>query len=54
MMVPYGRFALTERISAWGLAGTGCGRLTLDLDGAVPQHYDTDLSMTFAAAGGAG
>ena len=24
MMVPYGRFALTERISAWGLAGTGC------------------------------
>ena len=51
MMVPYGRFALTERISAWGLAGTGSGQLTLDLDGSVPQRYRTDLSMTLAAAG---
>ena len=51
MMVPYGRFALTERISAWGLAGTGSGRLTLDLDGAVAQRYRTDLAMTLAAAG---
>ena len=39
MMVPYGRFALSPRISAWGLAGTGAGTLTLDLDGAVPQSY---------------
>ncbi len=30
---------------------TGSGRLTLDLDGAVPQRYRTDLSMTLAAAG---
>ena len=51
MMVPYGRFALTERISAWTLAGTGSGSLTLDLDGAVAQRYRTDLSMTLAAAG---
>ena len=51
MMVPYGRFALTERISAWGMAGTGAGQLTLDLDGAVAQRYRTDLAMTLAAAG---
>ena len=51
MMVPYGRFALTPRISAWTLAGTGSGTLTLDLDGAVAQRYRTDLSMTLAAAG---
>ena len=51
MMVPYGRFALTERLSAWTLAGTGAGTLTLDLDGAVAQRYRTDLAMTLAAAG---
>ena len=51
MMVPYGRFALTERISAWGLAGTGSGQLTLDLDGPLAQRYRTDLAMTLAAAG---
>ena len=54
MMVPYGRFALTERISAWGLAGTGSGTLTLDLDGAVAQRYRTDLAMTLAAVGARG
>ena len=51
MMVPYGRFALTERLSAWTLAGTGAGTLTLDLDGGVSQRYRTDLAMTLAAAG---
>ena len=51
MAMPYARLALTERLSAWGLAGTGAGRLTLDLDGAVAQRYRTDLSMTLAAAG---
>ena len=50
-MLPYARFALTERISAWGLAGTGSGGLTLDLDDAAAQRYRTDLSMTLAAAG---
>ena len=50
-MLPYARFALTERVSAWGLAGTGSGRLTLDLDGGAPERYGTDLSMTLAAAG---
>ena len=51
MAMPYARLALTERLSAWGLAGTGAGRLTLDLDGAVAQRYRTDLAMTLAAAG---
>ena len=51
MAMPYARLALTDRISAWGLAGTGSGRLSLDLDGAVPQSYRTDLAMTLAATG---
>ncbi len=51
LAVPYARLRLTERVSVWGLAGTGSGRLSLDIDGAVPQRYRTDLSMTLAAAG---
>ena len=50
-MLPYARLALTERISAWGLAGTGSGTLSLDLDGSVAQRYRTDLAMTLAATG---
>ena len=50
-MLPYARFALSERISAWGLAGTGSGGLTLDLEDDAAQRYRTDLSMTLAAAG---
>ena len=51
MAMPYARLALSDRISVWGLAGTGSGTLSLDLDGAVPQSYRTDLSMTLAATG---
>ena len=51
MAMPYARLALSERISAWGLAGTGSGTLSLDLDGSVAQRYRTDLAMTLAAAG---
>ena len=36
--LPYVRLALSERLSAWGLAGTGTGRLTLDLDGEAPER----------------
>ena len=50
-MLPYARYALTERVSAWGLAGTGAGRLTLDLDDGAPERYGADLAMTLAAAG---
>ncbi len=51
MAMPYARLAITDRISAWGLAGTGSGTLSLDLDGSLPQSYRTDLSMTLAAVG---
>ena len=51
MAMPYARLALSDRVSVWGLAGTGSGRLSLDLDGAVPQSYRTDLAMTLAATG---
>ena len=50
-MLPYARFALTERVSAWTLAGRGSGGLTLDVDDDAGQGYRTDLSMTLAAAG---
>ena len=51
MAMPYARLAFSERLSAWGLAGTGSGRLSLDLDGGVAQRYRTDLAMTLAAVG---
>ena len=51
--LPYARLALSERVSAWGLAGTGSGGLTLDDDGAA-KRYRTDLSMVLAAAGARG
>ncbi len=54
MALPYARLRLTERVSVWGLAGAGTGRLTLDLDGTVPQKYRTDLSMSLVAMGGRG
>ena len=47
-VLPYARLALTDRLSAWTLAGTGSGGLTLD---AAAQRHRTDLSMTLAAAG---
>ena len=51
MALPYARLALSDRVSVWGMAGTGTGRLSLDLDGSVPQSYRTDLAMTLAATG---
>ena len=50
-MLPYARVALSERVSAWGLAGTGTGHLTLDLEGGAAERYGADLSMTLAAMG---
>ena len=51
MALPYARLALSDRVSVWGMAGTGSGTLSLDLDGSVPQSYRTDLAMTLAATG---
>ena len=50
-VLPFAQFALSERISAWGLAGTGSGRLTLDVADDAAQRYRTDLAMTLAAVG---
>ena len=50
-MLPYARFALSERISAWTLAGTGSGGLAIDVEDDAAQRYRTDLSMTLVAAG---
>ena len=49
--LPYARFALSERISTWGLTGTGSGQLTMDLDAGAAERYRADLSMTLAATG---
>ena len=50
-MLPYARLRLSERISAWGLAGTGSGQMTLDLNDGAAERYRADLAMTLAAAG---
>ena len=46
---PYARLEMSERVSAWGLAGLGTGELTLNQEGQAP--IDTDLSMTMGAVG---
>ena len=46
---PYGRHALSERVSLWGVAGYGAGALTLTPDGQSSLTTDMDLAM---AAGG--
>ena len=50
-MLPYARLALSKRFSAWGLAGTGTGRFTLDLDESAVERHRADLTMTLAAVG---
>ena len=47
---PYGRLELNERVTAWGLAGYGTGRLTLANEGEAP--IETDIAMTMGALGG--
>ena len=49
---PYARYAVSERITAWGLLGYGQGALTLNRQGA--GSWNTDTSMTMAAAGARG
>ena len=46
---PYARLEMSERVSAWGLAGFGTGKLTLNQEGQGP--INTDLSMTMGALG---
>ena len=49
---PYGRYALNDRFSVWGVAGFGAGTLTLTPEGLAPMETDADLVM--AATGGRG
>ena len=49
--LPFARLALSERVSAWGLVGTGSGELTLGLEEDAAQRYRSHLAMTLAAAG---
>ena len=48
-LYPWGRYALRDRVSVWGMAGYGEGTLTLTPEGAAPIR--TDLDLTMAAAG---
>ena len=42
---PYGRYALTGRLTAWGIGGYGRGRLGLRPDGEETIETDIDLVM---------
>ena len=44
-LFPYGRYALSERVSVWGMAGYGEGTLTLTPEGQAPMRPDMDLLM---------
>ena len=49
---PWGRYRVSERLTAWGLVGYGAGTLTLTPEEASPIETDMDLAM--AALGGRG
>ena len=48
-LYPWGRYAVSERLSVWGVAGYGEGTLTLTPKAQAPIQTDLDLMM--AAAG---
>ena len=49
---PYVRFAISERLSTWGLLGYGRGELTLARAGSGTWHTDTAMQMAAAGARG--
>ena len=51
---PYARFQVTERVSAWGLAGWGTGGMTIRFDDGSMDPVRTDLSMQLGAVGARG
>ena len=51
---PYARLKLTERVSAWGLAGWGTGDMTIRFDDGSMAPIRTDLSMQLGAVGARG
>ena len=48
-LYPYGRYALNERITLWGVAGYGSGNLTLTPDGQ--SEIETDINLAMGALG---
>ncbi len=50
---PWGRYALNERLTVWGVAGYGVGELTLTPDGEASVRTDLDLAMFAAGLRGA-
>ena len=51
-LYPWGRYDVSERLTAWGVVGYGSGELVLTPDGMDPIETDTALAM--AALGGRG
>ena len=51
-LFPYARYALSERVSVWGMAGYGEGTLTLTPEGQAPLRPDMDLMMGAVGARG--
>ena len=51
---PYARLKLTERVSAWGLAGWGTGDMTIGFDDGSMAPIRTDLTMQLGAIGARG
>ena len=49
---PYGRYAVNERLSLWGVAGYGVGTQTLAPEGVAPIEADLNLGMVAAGARG--
>ena len=51
---PYLRFGLTERLSAWGLAGLGTGAMTIRFDDGAMEAIRTDIALRVGAVGARG
>ena len=51
-LYPWSRYALSERLSVWGVAGYGEGKLTLTPEGQAPIRTDLDLMMVAAGLRG--
>ena len=55
---PYGRYAVSERVTVWGVAGYGSGTLTLTpknpVEGEDDRPIETDMSLTMGAVGARG
>ena len=48
-LYPYGRYAVSDRVTVWGAAGYGAGTLVLTPDGK--STYEADMDLAMAAAG---